>query len=139
MSEQEKLGIDLKLKFDTVGADLNITRKGDLSTITAEDNLLQAITMRLSTEKGELYDLGHPDYGSRLFDVAGEVNNELTRQQIKLIVEECLSEENRIKKIVRINVTQDRFDQHRVNVEVTVIPKGTEQYLTLTYPFSLEG
>jgi phage baseplate assembly protein W len=137
--KEEKLGRDLKLKFGDYGADLSVSTRGDLDTVSDEDNLAQAIISRLSTEKGELYDIGHPDYGSRLYEVIGEVNNEMTRRLIKAIVQECLNQENRIKEIRSINVYTDQEDPHKLNIEFSILTAEGSNQLTLMYPFPLEG
>ena len=66
MSEKGELGKDLKLRFDKLeielGADL-ATDKGDFETVSDEQNLVQAILHRLTTEEGELYDIGHFIFG----------------------------------------------------------------------------
>ncbi len=139
MAEQFGIGKDLRLQFVELGADLSPTRKGDLDTVENEDNLLQAITMRLSTDQGELYDIGHADYGSHLFEVVGEINNEVTRKRIELVVRECLSQESRIKEVINVSVLTNKSDPQRVDIEITVLPIESNHYLTLSYPFRLEG
>jgi phage baseplate assembly protein W len=133
-----ELGTDLRLIFDHLGADLRTTKQGDISTVSEFENLAQAIVARLSTEEGELNDIGHSDYGSRLYEVIGEINNELTRRKIRLIVQECLAQEPRIKKVVNIDVLQDPIEAHKVNIELTILTQKNDQNLTLTVPFSLE-
>jgi len=135
----EKLGKDLKLKFYEIGADLTATKKGDFETVKDEDNLAQAIITRLSTDQGELYDIGHADYGSRLHEVIGEINNEATRQRLKALVRECLVQERRIVEINNISVLPDPSDLHRVDIEITILPIESSVYLTIVYPFRLEG
>jgi phage baseplate assembly protein W len=93
----------------------------------------------LSTEKGELFDIGHPEYGSRLHEVVGEINNELTRRKVKAIVQDCLNQETRIKEINSIKVSADQYDHHRLNIEITILPVEGSNFLTLLYPFHLEG
>ena len=137
-NKQEQFGRDLKLKFDQKGADL-ITAQGDFEIVTDEDNLAQAIIARLSTDEGELDDIGHADYGSRLHDVIGEVNNAITRQKIKAIVMNCLVQEDRIKEVAGVNVETSPDDPHRVEIEITIIPIAGRSFLTLLYPFRLEG
>ena len=140
MSEKEKeIGKDLKLAFDDLGADLVVSTKRDLDTIADEDNLAQAIIARLATDLGELSDIGHSDYGSLLYEVIGEINNEATRQRIKALVRECLFQEVRIKDITNIKVQPDSYDIPRVDIEITVLPIESSVYLTITYPFRLEG
>ena len=48
----------------------------DYSTLDGRDNLAQAIVMRLLTPRGELAELGHPEYGSRLNELLGAPNTE---------------------------------------------------------------
>ena len=139
MSETErKIGRDLKLAFDDLGADLIVSKQRDLDTVAEEDNLAQAIITRLSTEEGELSDIGHSDYGSRLYEVIGEINNEATRQRIKALVRECLFQEVRVKEVVNIKVQPNPYDLQRVDIEMTVLPIKSSIYLTITYPFHLE-
>jgi len=135
----EKLGRDLKLKFEQTGADIVVTPKGDLDTVDNEDNLAQAIIARLATDEGELYDIGHADYGSRLHELIGEVNNPITRQRIKTVVKECLDQEPRIKEVTSVNVLPNPMDPHRVEIEITIVPIQGAKYLAISYPFSLEG
>ena len=134
----EKLGIDLRLRFEQLGADLIVTPEGDLETVDSEDNLVQAIISRLATDVGELYDIGHADYGSRLYEIIGEVNNPITRQRIKTIVKDCLDQESRIKEITSISVLVSPSDPNRVSIEITVVPVQGTRYLTISYPFRLE-
>lgn len=74
----------------------------DLSTVTQIENLIQAILNRLYTRKGELAGLGHPDYGSRLYLLVGELNNLKTQALANLYIRECLQQEPRIEEIVEI-------------------------------------
>jgi len=137
-AKKEFIGKDLELKFDRLGADLIVTTEGDLGTVSDEDNLAQAIIARLSTDVGELYDIGHADYGSRLHELIGEINNETTRERIKAVVLDCLTQEPRIKEITSVEVRRDPHDPHRVDVEITVLPLGSSTFLTVVYPFRLE-
>ena len=52
------LGTDISLNFD---GDLDISPNGDLSTVIDLENLLQAVRLRFSTERGDL--LTDVDYG----------------------------------------------------------------------------
>jgi phage baseplate assembly protein W len=137
--KKDVLGKDLRLKLDELGADLAVTSKGDFDTVSEEDDLAQAIIARLSTDEGELYDIGHADYGSRLHDLIGQVNNAITRERIKALVRDCLVQETRIKEVTSINVRPAAHDPSRVDVEVTVLPIGSSVFLTIVYPFSLEA
>ena len=61
----------------------------DLTIASGRDNLAQAIIMRLLTPRGELAALGHPQYGSRLHELVGEVNTETKRNLVRLYILGC--------------------------------------------------
>ncbi|OLD04399.1 MAG: hypothetical protein AUJ07_03980 [Crenarchaeota archaeon 13_1_40CM_3_53_5] len=132
------LGADLRLIDDEEGADLELSPTGDLETVSSEFNLGQAILSRFRTRKGELRELGHEAFGSRLYELVGQPNNQQTREQVKAIVKEALLEEPRVKEIVRIEVRPDKLQKDRVNVNVSVIPIGQEVALNIVMPFYLE-
>lgn len=150
MSENgEILGSDLMLSDLDHGADLTLTERerrmvekrkefGDLEIVSGALNLGQAILCRLRTRKGELSDLGYPYYGSRLFELIGEPNNGRTRDLARLITQEALLQEPRIKEIVSIVIRTSKEDPHRINIEVNVIPSGSVSPLNIVYPFYLE-
>ena len=71
----------------------------DLKTLSKTDNLVQALFLRFLTPQSELAVLGHPDYGSRLGDLIGELNNETTRNRAKLFVLEAIAAEPRVKEV----------------------------------------
>src|SRR5690348_15586339 len=100
-----RLGTDMHLLHDlehqndrNEGSDLlTITRPNthqvDLDTLSAQDNLKQALLLRFLTPVGELALLGHPDYGSRLHELIGELNNDTNRNIAKLFVLQALAAE----------------------------------------------
>ena len=138
---EEVLGSDLKLsrtKFDELSEfrDLQATAKGDFDVISGNYNLGQAIFNRLSTRQGELEEFGHPVYGSRLFELIGEPNNERTHEIMKIITRECLKQEPRVKEISDIDVRERSRDS--VDIKITVIPIESEIALNVVFPFYLE-
>lgn len=139
MSEQKKvLGVDLKLSDQEMGVDLTLSPDGDLQTVSEEYNVGQAVVSRLRIRRGELIDLGHSQFGSRLYQLIGEPNNETTRELIRNIAKESLSADPRIKEIRRIDVKPSRFDPHRVDLEVSVVAIKSENPINIVYPFYLE-
>lgn len=139
MSERKKvLGVDLKLMDEEMGVDLTISPDGDLQTVAEEYNVGQAVVSRLRVRKGELIDLGHPQFGSRLYQLIGEPNNETTRELIRNIAKESLNADPRIKEIRRLDVKPSRFDPHRVDLEVSVVAIRSENPINIVYPFYLE-
>jgi phage baseplate assembly protein W len=103
------LGADLELAESEMGADLYSSPLGDLRVISGDMNLAQAILHRLRTIKGELLDIGHPNYGSNLYDLVGEPNNQTTRDRLKAMIRTTILQEPRIKEIVKIEI-RSRLD-----------------------------
>src|SRR6476646_8050572 len=77
----------------------------DFETVDGRGNLGQAVVLRLSTPRGELTELGHPEYGSRLHELLGAQNSETRRGLAKLFVLEALAQEPRIEKVIEVTVT----------------------------------
>jgi phage baseplate assembly protein W len=136
--EKPVLGRDLRLEYADVGADLHVSPSGDLELVDDEYNLGQAIVHRMRTRPGELLDIGHSSYGSRLYDFVGEPNTETTREKLRAAVVEALGREPRVKKIVKVSVTQRVDRQDAVDVDISIIATGTEVPLNVVFPFYLE-
>lgn len=133
---EELLGQDLKLTDKDIGRDIMVNPRGYIETVSGVFNLGQAIINRLMTRKGELSELGHANYGSRLYEFIGEPNNERTRDLVKIYVKECLSQEPRIKEIVKVVVSPVGND--RIDISISVIPIESEVVLNIVFPFYLE-
>jgi phage baseplate assembly protein W len=140
--EKEILGKDLKLMWEDpkpqLGLDLSLSGTGDLEAIADELNLGQAIGHRLLTNIGELFDTGHSTYGSRLYELVGEPNNETTRERARAIVREALQQEPRIKEIFNILVTTRKGSRDVIDIDITVIAIGSNVPLNIVFPFHLE-
>lgn len=147
-----RFGTDLRLLRDLErqkssrdpGSDLSTTRRPetrevDLETLTAAGNLIQALFLRFLTPVGELAVLGHPTYGSRLFELIGELNSETNRNRAKMFVLQSLANEPRVKKIRSVRVNQNRTDRTRIDIDVSLIPIDSDTPLNLVFSFSLEG
>ena len=132
----ELLGNDLKLVDVELGKDLMINREGDLETVGRASNMGQAIVHRLMTRKGELSDLGHAQYGSRLYELMGEPNNERTRELAKMYTKECMAQDSRVKEIVKISVLPVSNDRIDISISLTTI--DSEVSLNIVFPFYLE-
>ncbi|MEM2027479.1 MAG: GPW/gp25 family protein [Candidatus Bathyarchaeia archaeon] len=132
------LGSDLKIVDEEEGSDLALSPSGDLEIVKDEYNLGQAIISRLRTRLGELADLGHPNYGSRLYELVGEPNNERTRELAKAYVRESVMRDPRVKEIVNISVKPHKEDKRRIDIEITLLPIGRNTALNIVFPFYLE-
>jgi phage baseplate assembly protein W len=109
----------------------------DFETIDGRTNLGQAIMMRLLTPRGELTALGHPQYGSRLYELVGEINTETTRSLAKLFILESLSFEPRIEKVVELTILPTIGQRSSVDVTLAVLPIGQIETVIIG-PFRLE-
>ena len=113
----------------------------DLGTVTGKANLVQGLILRLKTERGELAPLGHPNYGSRHHRLIGEPNTETNRNLLKLYILECLKQEPRLQKIIKIDVKlgPGRENRDKVDIDILLKIKGIPDPLSLVIPFSFEG
>jgi phage baseplate assembly protein W len=141
--EDARHGTDLLLKMTRdwqglVLTDLAGTRTGDLELISGKANLIQAIRIRLATRQGELAEIGHPEYGSRLDTVIGEPNTEDTHRIIESLVRDALAQEPRIGEILSVEATADKLHKDCVNITVHLRTAEGREELRITYPFYLE-
>lgn len=125
-----------QLISDREFVDLSVD-KGDLATSQGLPNLSQAIVNRLCTRKGELATLGHPNYGSRLYQLLGELNNTRTRALAELYIRECLAAEPRVEEILEIIFAPPSRDYNRNTLNVTLTVKPIAEETTLTLHLSL--
>jgi len=144
MLEQFK---DLKLTrraFDQLTSDreyvsLVANAGGDLDTNTGRPNLVQAIINRLLTRRGELTSLGHPDYGSRLHELVGELNNLRLRALAEVYIRDCLAQERRIEKVryVTFEPPERGIDRNMLKVTIGISAVGEAQDLTIIVPINI--
>ena len=115
-------------------------RRGvDLEILSGADNLKQALLLRFLTPVGELAPLGHPNYGSRLFELIGELNTETNRNRAKMYVLQALQAEPRVKEVLSVRVTQRRAEPTQMDIDVQLVPIDSDTPLNLVFSFSLEG
>lgn len=141
-----RLGSDLRLLGDLQyqndragGSDLLVTQSqpADLQTLQDAQNLQQALLLRFLTRQGDLIQLGHPSYGSRLYTLIGELNNTTNRNRAKLFVLEALAAEPRVQTVISVDVTSGARDRINISVSLTII--GSDTPLNLVFPFFLGG
>lgn len=108
----------------------------ELVTVAGRDNLGQALVMRLLTPLGELTDLGHPDYGSRVPDLVGRGNTATTRDLLKLAILEAVVRDPRVAEVVEVRVDPAFAVRDTVEVLVVVVPVGATSPVQVG-PFTL--
>jgi len=145
-----RMGVDLHLLEDlghqaglSRGSDLLTSEDEglgvDLATLDGTDNLRQALLLRFLAPLGELTALGHPDYGSRLYELIGELNNQANRNKAKMFVLQSLAGEPRIDKVEDLQVTQGLDDRNKVDIRMRLHAIDADSPLDLVFPFLLEG
>lgn len=110
------------------------------STVSGRKNLVQAILNRLHTRQGELAEIGHPDYGSRLYELVGELNNDRTRRRAELYIRQCLAQEARIDEVLEVSFEPPRRDlglQTTLAAQVILRPVDDLSHLVLNITLAL--
>jgi len=101
-------GVDFA--FDAEG-DLVVSPSGQVLTIGGADNVREAIIRRIGTALGESY--RHLDYGSKLPELVGEENDDVTWAKAVRTVKQAMNLEPRVGEITDVYVKAvdgNRFD-----------------------------
>lgn len=122
------------------GRDLSISERAgtggtDLDTVEGAENIAQALLLRFLTAEGELADLGHPRYGSRLHELIGEPNTEANRALAKLYALRAVRREPRVEQVLSASVRQRRDDRGGVDIDLRLKIIDTDTPLNLVVPF----
>lgn len=139
MTDQVSLfGQDLKLADLATGLDLKADGVGDLALAAGADNLVQALTVRLRTRRGELARLGWPDYGSRLHELIGEPIVQRTLVKLMAFARQAVEQDPRVAEVssVTTQLIPGERATVRVILEVVVISQPTP--LNLVHVVRLE-
>jgi phage baseplate assembly protein W len=150
-STTARFGTDLQLLVNLEaqddrhrGSDLQLrkrpeTKQTDLRLLGGVENLQQALLLRFLTPLGELAQLGHSDYGSRLYELIGELNNDTNRNRAKLFVLLALAGEPRVKQVLDVTVAQNAALRDAIDISVTLQAIDSDTPLNLVFPFFLDG
>lgn len=125
----EVLGRDVKLNNN----DIQFSKSQDFLVVSKRANLIQAITNRFSTMRGEY--LLDSNYGSELHTVIGLPSNSFIKSAIKGYVINALNAEPRIADFTINNIEIDR-DVARIDITVTAI--DTQEQFNFVYPYYLQ-
>ena len=99
---KDPLLTDLSVVFTPHGqADLDL-QTDELERVSGRDNLVQALSLRLLTERGELTELSHPRYGSRLRELIGEPLDRAHVELLRRYVRKCLLQDPRVAEVVTV-------------------------------------
>jgi Protein of unknown function (DUF2634) len=110
---------DLRLRFANGAADIDVGA-GDPGMVSGVDNLVQALTLRLLIERGELGGLGHPRYGTRIRDLLGHTMDRANIELLRRYVRSALLDDPRVAEVVHVAVTPRPAEPGAVDVTATV-------------------
>ena len=117
----DELKTDLSLNFDpkTGIVDLAIA-PGQRQTISGKENLVQALTLRLLVDTGEIACLGNPRYGTRIRDLIGEPLDRANLELIRRYVRQALLRDARVAEVTRLIVREREGEPGAVEVLAVV-------------------
>lgn len=121
--------------FYLENGDINISNTGDIQAVSEADNVVQAISNALHTEKGSLfYDM---EYGVGLSALIGEKNVLVKRALLRNEVINVLYKDPRIKTVDSVIVEQDENNPSTINVTISATLINGEQVVgnNLVFPF----
>ena len=137
MTDREQLfGDDLRLAERAGGLDVLPDSAGDLALARGNDNIVQALTLRLKVKRGELAGVGWPDYGSRLHELIGEPNIPRTHARLMAYAREALEPDPRVQEVSAIQAFVLERNTVRLNIDVLLITEPNA--LNLVFDQSLE-
>ena len=138
--EREKLfGNDLRLCDRTSGLDVVPQARQDLDLVRGNDNIAQALTLRLRVRQGELAPLGWPRYGSRLHELIGEANTPRTHARLMAYARTAIEADPRVAEVeaVQTYLLPGERDAVRLQLEIRLIDRAN--LLNLVYDLNLEA
>jgi phage baseplate assembly protein W len=139
MPDREHLfGSDLRVTERAPGVDLTSDAAGDVDLARGNDNVIQALTMRLRVRKGELAALGWPDYGSRLHEFIGEANNSRTQVMLMAHARTAIEQDPRVSEVKDVRTEVLPGDREVVRIIMDILLIDTPNPLNLVFDVSLE-
>ena len=124
---EEAMGRDIKLNKSTdatLGAsefNIAISPTGDLAVVGGQENIVQAIEIKLHTERGELS--AHPEFG--LVPVMGRKGDRNLNFNLYLSLNDTMLSDGRIKELV----------DTKVNISGDIVNLKTKVHLTGNVPY----
>lgn len=137
MERESLFGKDLELYGRGGSFDLRPGRAGDLGVARGNENVVQALTLRLRVRRGGLAPLGWPAYGSRLHELIGEPNTSRTHVRLMAFARATLEEDPRVAELVEVGarVPPGERDVARLTMDIRLIDEPNP--LNLVFDFDL--
>lgn len=125
--EEKLYGIDEWLNADGF---MEATSTGDVAVVGGVDNLKMQIFHRIQTARGELAQLRHREYGSRIHEIIGKVGNAMWRERAIFEAELGVMADPRIEAIVS-NDTIHEGTAITIDIKCRVAGKAAPEQITL--------
>lgn len=135
---QRLFGDDLELYLRGEAYDLRPNGAGDLGLARGNENIIQALNLRLRVRRGELERLGWPNYGSRLHELIGEPNNDRTHVRLMAYARSAIEEDPRVAEVSRVSARVPRGERSLVRLEMDVRLIDQPNPLNMVFDFDLE-
>jgi phage baseplate assembly protein W len=136
--ERQRLcGDDLQLYGRNETFDLRPNGAGDLGLAHGNENIVQALTLRLRVRRGELAPLGWPAYGSRLHELVGEPNIGRIHARLMAYARSAIEEDPRVAEVSAISASPSERAMVRLTMEIRLIEEPDP--FNMVFDFDLEG
>ena len=130
-------GTDLALHDAAGGLDLQVARGGDLALAEGNDNIVQALTLRLVVRRGELAPLGIPNYGSRLHELLGERNNQRLRVMAMAFARAAVEQDPRVAEVLQVQADSPPGDRDTLRLVLDIALISSNVPLNLVFDLRL--
>jgi phage baseplate assembly protein W len=134
---QRLFGDDLELYSRNETYDLRPNGAGDLGLAHGNENIVQALTLRLRVRRGDLAPLGWPAYGSRLHELIGEPNINRVHVRLMAYARSAIEEDPRVAEVMEVSASPSGRDMVRLTMDIRLIEEPNP--LNLVFDFDLEG
>ena len=134
---QRLFGNDLQLYERNDTYDLRSNGAGDLGLAQGNENIIQALTLRLRVRRGGLEALGWPAYGSRLHELIGESNIGRVHVRLMAYARSAIEEDPRVAEVSNVSAAPSGRDTVRLMMEIRLIEERNP--LNMVFDFDLEG
>ena len=143
-TDREQLfGTDIALRDGAGGADFGLQgpvgASGDIARASGNSNIVQALTMRLRIEQGQLALLGWPDFGSRLHELIGQPDLPRTRLKAQVFARDAVQADPRVAAVVSVEVLRIPAERQLLRLLLTLQLISTPQPLNLVFDLALDG
>ncbi len=123
-----QLGADLRLVFGGAGQADIAWSDGDLEQVRGLDNLAQALTLRLLVQRGELTQLAHPRFGSRVHELIGATLDRANLDLLRRHVRHALLGDPRVAAVESLTV--EAIAAHPGAVQITAVVRARTGAIT---------